>query len=63
MDPSSASDSAPKTVKTPLKTYQSCVIVKTGSALEEGENQKVYAPGVGLIQDDEFELVKVEWVK
>jgi hypothetical protein len=46
-------------VKTPAGTFKHCLRTKEGSAIEKGTSDKVYAPGVGLIKDDEFLLVKV----
>jgi hypothetical protein len=34
--------------------------VKETSALEAGTSHKLYAPGVGLVRDDEMLLVGVE---
>lgn len=45
-------------VKTPAGTFKNCLKVKESSPLEKGSSVKVYAPGVGLIQDDEFVLDK-----
>ena len=39
--------------------YQNCLHTKESSAIERGSEDKWYAPGVGLIKDAEFELVKV----
>jgi hypothetical protein len=46
-------------VKTPGGTFKNCLRVKDSSSLEKGVSHKVYAPGVGLIQDDEFSLVEI----
>jgi hypothetical protein len=44
----------------PAGAYESCLHTKESSALERGSEDKWYAPGVGLIKDAEFVLVKVE---
>ena len=46
-------------VKTPAGTFKNCLRTKEGSSIEKGTSEKVYAPGVGLIKDDEFVLVKI----
>jgi hypothetical protein len=46
-------------IKTPAGNFANCLRTLEGSALEPGTGKKAYAPGVGLIQDDEFELVKI----
>jgi len=49
------------TVATPmLGTFRNCLKIDETTPLEKGVSHKVYAPSVGLIQDDEFMLVKVE---
>ena len=47
-------------VKTPAGTFRNCVRTKEGSSLEPGTVEKIYAPGVGLIKDDQGVLVKIE---
>lgn len=47
------------TVHTPAGTFKRCLRVYESSPLEPGAiSTKVYAPGVGLIQDDEILLTK-----
>lgn len=46
-------------LKTPAGTFKNCLRTKETSALERGASYKVYAPGVGLIKDEECLLVKV----
>jgi hypothetical protein len=43
---------------TPAGTFQHCLRIKETSAVESGTSEKVYAPGVGLIRDDEFVLTR-----
>jgi len=50
--------SVDETVKTPAGTFQHCVHVQETTPLEPGTSHKYYAPGVGLIKDDEFELAQ-----
>jgi hypothetical protein len=48
-----------KKVNTPAGTFGNCLQTKETSPLEAGTSEKIYAPGVGLVKDDEFELVKI----
>jgi hypothetical protein len=43
---------------TPAGTFKKCLRTKEGSSLEKGTSEKVYAPEIGLVKDDEFLLVK-----
>jgi hypothetical protein len=43
-------------VTTPVGTFEHCLHLKETTPLEGGVSHKLYAPGVGLIKDDEFEL-------
>jgi hypothetical protein len=43
-------------VKTPAGTFEGCVHLRETSPLERGVSHKYYAPGIGIIKDDEFEL-------
>ena len=47
-------------IKVPAGTFKNCLHTKESSALESGSEDKYYAPGVGLIKDAEFVLVKIE---
>jgi hypothetical protein len=49
-----------ETIVTPAGTFEHCLRVKETSPLEPGTSHKVYAPGVGLVRDDEMLLVRVE---
>ena len=44
-------------VKTPAGTFERCVHVKETTPLEKDAGHKWYAPGMGLVKDDEMELV------
>ena len=46
------------TVKTPAGTFERCVHLRETTPLESDVSQKYYAPGIGLIKDDEFELAE-----
>jgi hypothetical protein len=47
-------------IKTPAGAFRDCLRTKETSPLESGASMKVYAPGVGMVRDDEFLLVKVQ---
>lgn len=48
------------TVKTPAGMFNGCVEAIETTPMDKDIDHKVYAPGVGLVRDDEFELVKIE---
>ena len=48
--------STDESVKTPAGTFQHCVHLKETTPLEADVSHKYYAPGVGMIKDDDFEL-------
>ena len=50
--------SVDETVKTPAGTFEHCVHLRETTPLERGVSNKYYAPGVGMIKDDEFELTE-----
>jgi hypothetical protein len=45
-------------VSTPAGTFEHCVHLKETTPLEGDVSHKWYAPGVGMIKDDEFELAE-----
>jgi hypothetical protein len=48
-----------ETCKTPAGTFSNCMKVEEGTALNFLEKEfKYYAPGVGLIQDEDLVLIK-----
>ena len=47
-----------ETVKTPAGTFEHCVHLRETTPLERGVSHKYLAPGIGIIQDDEFELAE-----
>ena len=50
--------SVDETVKTPAGTFHHCVHLRETTPLEPDVSHKYYAPGVGMIKDDEFELAE-----
>jgi hypothetical protein len=50
--------SVDETVKTPAGTFAHCVHLRETTPLERDVSHKYYAPGVGLIKDDAFELAQ-----
>jgi len=46
-----------ETVKVPAGEFKNCLKTEESSALEGGKEYKYYAPGVGLLKDEDFELV------
>ena len=47
-------------MKVAAGAYRNCLHTRESSAIERGSEDKWYAPGVGLIKDADFELVKIE---
>ena len=47
-----------ETVKTPAGTFQNCLHLRETTPLERDVSHKYYASGIGIIKDDEFELVE-----
>jgi len=53
-----------ETCKTPAGTFAKCMKVKEGSAIELAATEyKFYAPGIGLIGDQDVKLVKHGFIK
>lgn len=53
-----------ETCKTPAGTFSGCMKVKEGSALKAFESEyKYYAPGIGLVRDEDLRLVKYGFLK
>jgi hypothetical protein len=50
--------SVDETVKTPAGTFEHCVHLRETTPLERDVSHKYYAPGIGIIKDDEFELTE-----
>ena len=50
--------SVDETVKTPAGTFVHCVHLRETTPLEGDVSHKYYAPGIGRIKDDEFELAE-----
>jgi hypothetical protein len=52
------------TCKTPAGTFSRCMKVKEGSAIDRLANEyKYYAPGIGLVRDQDLQLVKYGFIK
>jgi hypothetical protein len=47
-----------ETLKTPAGTFEHCVHFKETTPLEGDISHKWYAPGVGMVKDDDFELAE-----
>jgi len=50
--------STDETVRTPAGTFAHCVHLKETTPLEGDISHKWYAPGVGIVKDDDFELAE-----
>jgi hypothetical protein len=51
--------SVSEAVKTPAGDFKDCVKTEETSALEKGKEYKLYAPGVGLVEDAKLKLTKI----
>jgi hypothetical protein len=49
--------SVTETVKTPAGEFKNCVKAEETTPIEKGKESKLYAPGVGLVQDASLKLV------
>jgi hypothetical protein len=47
-------------VKVPAGTFKNCLKTKESSGLESGVEEKLFAPGVGLLKDGDFKLAKID---
>jgi len=52
--------SSTDSLRTPAGTFHNCVRTRESSAMESGSEEKLYAPGIGLVKDDKLVLVKVD---
>jgi len=53
-----------ETCKTPAGTFTGCLKVKEGSALKRLETEyKYYAPGIGLVRDEDARLTRYGFIK
>jgi hypothetical protein len=50
--------STDETVRTPAGTFEHCLHLKETTPLDADVSHKWHAPGVGMVKDDEFELVQ-----
>jgi hypothetical protein len=46
------------TVKTPAGVFEHCVHLRETTPLERDVSHKYYAPGIGIVRDDQFELAE-----
>jgi hypothetical protein len=44
-------------LETPAGVFERCVRVRETNPMEKGADEKWYAPGIGLVRDEEMELV------
>lgn len=51
-----------ETCKTPAGEFKNCLVTRESSKLEPAVEQKRYAPGIGLIQDQAMKLVSYGYV-
>jgi len=51
--------STDETVTTPAGTFKRCVHLRETTPLEADVSHKYFAPGIGIIKDDEFELAEM----
>ncbi|HUT45427.1 MAG TPA: hypothetical protein VMX36_04045 [Sedimentisphaerales bacterium] len=49
-----------ETVKVPVGTFKNCLKTRESSSLESGVEDKLFAPGVGLLKDGDFKLTKID---
>jgi hypothetical protein len=47
------------TVRTPAGTFEHCLHLKETTPLEGDVSHKWYAPGIGIVKDDDFELAQI----
>jgi hypothetical protein len=53
-----------ETCKTPAGTFSKCMKVKEGSAIElTATEYKYHAPGIGLVRDEDLQLIKYGFIK
>jgi hypothetical protein len=53
-----------ETCKTPAGTFKNCMKVKEGSAIDrKALEYKYHAPGIGLVRDEDLQLVKYGFIK
>jgi hypothetical protein len=55
--------STSETVKTPAGVFKNCLKTRETTPVEPGTEYKLYAPGIGLVQDGKLKLVKHGFVK
>jgi hypothetical protein len=50
--------STDESVRTPAGVFDGCLHLRETTPLERGVSQKYFAPHVGIVKDDEFELAQ-----
>ena len=55
--------STSESVKTPAGVFKHCLKTKETTPVEPGTEYKLYAPGIGLVQDGKLKLVKHGFVQ
>ena len=51
------------TYKTPAGEFTNCLVTRESSKIDAAVEQKTYAPGIGLIQDQGMKLVRFAYVR
>ena len=52
-----------ETIKTPYGELKHCVKTKESSPIDPVEEYKIYAPGIGLVQDQDMKLIRYGYIK
>ena len=52
-----------ETVKTPAGEFKNCLKTEESSKIETQKEYKIYAPGIGLVQDKDMKLISYGYVK
>jgi hypothetical protein len=55
--------STKESLKTTAGTFNNCLKVQESSAIESGKEYKLFAPGIGLIKDEDLTLTKYGYIK
>ena len=48
-----------ESVRVPAGSFSNVLRTRESSAIESGSEDKLYAPGIGLIKDADFELFRI----
>ena len=52
-----------ETVKVPAGEFKNCLKTEESSKIETPKEYKIYAPGIGLVQDQDMKLISYGYVK